>query len=1385
MSAIAHGLRDLVKSHDDDAGCPIWNMQSIVDCTNAWILLLLWLASVSAPSEIAPRELFDVDDVDQGVMVLQDGRVVRNGRILSPEANASGWYYVTFAWVSALLHDNDLSPDRLWCLPLYLRAFPNDLHFRHAFSHAMATIVHVVTSSVQTLAPPSIHGRLAAIIYRANRRAIFAQLASALLAVFFHYASPWFLLRLIRFLANSDAQAMPWYDGYVCCGMIFLCTMASTLIASQTLLFGQRWRISLTNMLHTSLLRHMLTSIDTPPTPSAAAHDDKTDAAASAALSSSNSTPLPSPLQIRTDVDRLADLASHLHIFYTCPLEIIAGIAFLYYLLGTAFFVGLVAMTVVLPLTHLFSRRLAQVQQQLQEAKYGRLQLIQTLLHGFNTFKLLAWENKWQQSIMSARRDELDQLVKVYWQNAVLGLIWFVTPVLVTTISFAWYILVDKHTLDAGTAFVSIVLYGMLRDPLNVMPQAFLTYHDAKTSLEKIERFLSQESGQQSAVLANDDPNAMQGPDPATLYNVHHRSTKELTRVGFVRDDREDAGRVGARRALAIPSFDFPIAGVSLITGPAGAGKSLLLRLQLGNLPPAPWVFRGHVMLPTRYATPNHDTILRDPDSGLDLLKVAYIPQIPWLLTDHLSTIRSQIIFMDPWLPQKYEQVLQKCELHDHLAPLTLGDRTLTHDIHLSDVFKAKIALARALYSDAKTVLVDDVFSALPEPIGRRLLGRVAQAEFWGTQRTVILATRCALGSWAQHARLIVDVTTLLLHHPLQLIDDPAVIQQRCTQEEADAKNHAIDQQTEAADAADDTDDDENSDMDHDSVLSQDRTHHTTSQCASLRLYMALNGSYFFWFALLTLCLFARLSALAETYWLKIWTTASVHDSLALDIDTSELTVQQYIGIYLGICLVTMSINFVAKLVQYRGSLRASRRLFADLMRSVLRSRWQVVPRMQSTLMDCFGKDLDAVDHQLSLHVSFMVQSATAMAGVLLAISVFVPMFLPVAVVASLLYAFCGYHYLRTSCTLKTMQTATQNMVHGIYVDVVDGLTTFRAFGKQQSFMGLVYQVLDDAIRPSYFLWMLNRWLFIRVEAIGASLSLFLGVYFVWQRNSVDAGLAAMVLTLAASLLEYAYWMLRQATALDQQLHAFHQITSVIHHTPQHDPREQDNRTTMSAPAQWPMSASLDVHDLSYVAPQGRVALDLVSLQVQTGETLLLLGNHEPLALARCLTRIAAHQQGSIKLDGIDIAGICPQDLRSRITFISQESDLIGDTVRSNLDPFGEYHDHAIWQALHRVQLAFANESVAEGLIYSLDMPLDTLPLMALDRQRLALARAILIGRTKLLIVHLGTDDPVLAQVLHDEFMHSTILLLAKPTHQPSHIYVDRAIRFKHGRIDV
>lgn len=125
-------------------------------------------------------------------------------------------------------------------------------------------------------------------------------------------------------------------------------------------------------------------------------------------------------------------------------------------------------MVVALPSTHYINKRLYLVQKQLTEVKTWRIRLLKELCEGIKTTKSLAWERRWEQVIavslprldilsvlptyflqQSARDDELVQLIKLYTQNAILGLIWYATPVFVTTISFAWYTLVEHKTLDA------------------------------------------------------------------------------------------------------------------------------------------------------------------------------------------------------------------------------------------------------------------------------------------------------------------------------------------------------------------------------------------------------------------------------------------------------------------------------------------------------------------------------------------------------------------------------------------------------------------------------------------------------------------------------------------------------------------------------------------------------------------------------------------------------------------------------------------------------------------------------------------------------------------------------------------------------------------------
>lgn len=66
------------------------------------------------------------------------------------------------------------------------------------------------------------------------------------------------------------------------------------------------------------------------------------------------------------------------------------------------------------------------------------------------------------------------------------------------------------------------------------------------------------------------------------------------------------------------------------------------------------------------------------------------------------------------------------------------------------------------------------------------------------------------------------------------------------------------------------------------------------------------------------------------------------------------------------------------------------------------------------------------------------------------------------------------------------------------------------------------------------------------------------------------------------------------------------------------------------------------------------------------------------------LFRLAVNE-GSILVDNLDINKMGLHELRSKISIIPQEPVLFSGTMRKNLDPFDEYSDHALWNALSEV----------------------------------------------------------------------------------------------------
>ena len=326
----------------------------------------------------------------------------------------------------------------------------------------------------------------------------------------------------------------------------------------------------------------------------------------------------------------------------------------------------------------------------------------------------------------------------------------------------------------------------------------------------------------------------------------------------------------------------------------------------------------------------------------------------------------------------------------------------------------------------------------------------------------------------------------------------------------------------------------------------------------------------------------------------------------------------------------------------------------------------------------------------------------------------------------TVMFVFSAGYYRSSAREMKRHEAVLRSVVFSRFGEAITGISTIRAYGLQQQFAKSVSDSIDS-MDGAYFLTYANqRWLSVRLDAVGTLLVFTVGILVVTSRFNINPSIGGLVLSYILTIVQMIQFTVRQLAEVENNMNSTERIhyygTELEQEAPLH---------LGQVPESWPAKGEIvfDNVEMRY-RPGLPLVLKGLSMHVRAGERIGVVGRTGAgkSSIMASLFRLTELSSGSISIDDIDIAKIGLHDLRSRLAIIPQDPTLFRGTIRNNLDPFSEHADLELWNALRQADLVGTQQTMEDeaGRIH-LDTPVEDegLNFSLGQRQLLALARAL------------------------------------------------------------
>ncbi|KAF9428629.1 hypothetical protein BGZ94_001709 [Podila epigama] len=1052
---------------------------------------------------------------------------------------------------------------------------------------------------------------------------------------------------------------------------------------------------------------------------------------------------------VAVDIRKMEDPLSYFFFMYSYPLQFLIASYQLFQLLGYASLVGIGFMIASYPIPARLYSMIMSIFKEIMSTKDERMEALNEMLSAIRIVKFFGWEAKFQEKITAAREKELERTRASYKQIVLADLVWIVMPILNIVVVLLSYTKIFGHEISASKVFTTLALFNIMRNAVNNMPWAFKNTMQAVVSMGRINRFLQEEELVKDTTVTKIDGKVHASHPIVGFQNAtfvwpnkedDHGVTKTLvskkklswlqkikakfnkTEPAVIREPVAETVTAQERFKLTNLNASFPVGKLSVIVGPTGSGKTALLLALLGELERVD----GNVYLPRLDYGPNATA---NHGSG-----IAYVAQTAWLQN---TSIRDNILFGREFDQDRYDAVVEGCALSTDFEILEAGDATEIGEqgITLSGGQKQRVSLARAIYSAANVLLLDDCLSAVDSHTAKQLFETLSGPLLNG--RTVLMAThqvQLTLNA-AEFVVVLEKGKIAACGSPHSIITggwvDNVVFSQPSSGEGSEVSTLRDEERIAKVKKT--------PKKNLSTKLTVDETKAEGAVAWNVyRTYLKSSGGWPFWVGIVSLFLIRETVDVGQNAWLALWTNKAtvamesfavhafhsfVPESVAVvfkpafvvpgvytnssasnNYDASGSSnvfmatlfgegsqesnnVEYYLGVYILLSLCTVALSASTSFCTVMGGLKASRALHERLLHKITHAKvrfYDTTPL--GRIANRFSSDMSTVDDEVSMGIYYLFSSLVTLIGIIIIISVNMPAFMIPAVFIVAIYFVIGWLYVPISRDLKRINSNSRSPIINHFNETLVGLATIRAYGFERQFITKNLDNLDDNNRSFFLLWSTNRWLHWRVDVTGASVSFITGILVLQSWGKIEAGWAALSLTYSLMFTSTIVWVIRMYATNEMNLNSVERLTEYMELEEEPPAIIEGSRP----PAHWPHAGEIVVdHLVMKYAPDAPAVIKDVSFRIKAGEKIGVVGRtgSGKSTFAISLFRFMEPSSGTITIDGIDITKIGLHDLRTNLTIIPQDPILFKGTLRSNLDPFGELEDRELWEALRRSHL--------------------------------------------------------------------------------------------------